>query len=246
MGVIGYQKTQRGNSWCHVQCTRFHQHVWMTCFEDNAVGGSGVSEVHSIWTGTKHHVLITSGTHVNKAIKPMHSTLHMSTPDDCCIRIEWWSTTNCLEINECRQWQCWHESHLLTKKKPLASCSIGLTVVLASIYDIIAINKWILENKPSNYNTFFSREHMVSRIQVSRTCFLTHHPQPHHRVKLSSFTQSQLSDKCNANHQCTRSTSLFQSPHHGSPHHQRWKPHELGSPRHTSPQPERLTTSCLN
>ena len=119
MGVIGYQKTQRGNSWCHVQCTRFHQHVWMTCFEDNAVGGSGVSEVHSIWTGTKHHVLITSGTHVNKAIKPMHSTLHMSTPDDCCIRIEWWSTTNCLEINECRQWQCWHESHLLTKKNSL-------------------------------------------------------------------------------------------------------------------------------
>ena len=137
-------------------------------------------------------------------------------------------------------------SSLNKKKQPLASCSIGLTVVLASIYDIIAINKWILENKPSNYNTFFSREHMVSRIQVSRTCFLTHHPQPHHRVKLSSFTQSQLSDKCNANHQCTRSTSLFQSPHHGSPHHQRWKPHELGSPRHTSPQPERLTTSCLN
>ena len=95
----------------------------------------------------------------------------------------------------------------LNKKKPLASCSIGLTVVLASIYDIIAINKWILENKPSNYNTFFSREHMVSRIQVSRTCFLTHHPQPHHRVK------SQVSRKANCQ---TSATPIINArdPHH--------------------------------
>ena len=30
----------------------------------------------------------------------------------------------------------------------------------------------------------------------------------------------QLSDKCNANHQCMMSGSLFESPHHGSPQHQ--------------------------
>ena len=78
----------------HVKCTRVHQHVWLTWqrrdheirFDENAVGGMlWMVKGETIWNDTKHHVLITSNTHVNNMIScpmcQMPPTCHMSNLD---------------------------------------------------------------------------------------------------------------------------------------------------------------------
>ena len=83
----------------------------------------------------------------------------------------------------------------------------------------------------SSLNTFLR----LHAIQVSKTWFLTHQPQPDHRVQLS-ISHTPTLRQVQANHQCMKSESLCESPHHGSPQHQHWESHAPGPPQHTSPQ----------